>query len=133
VVKMENKNSENSQFKGIYLSGYGVENRKLTSKSLIQSILITLSEKILPESEKQELLKLCIKYNPTEEHVEGNEIFFNEDDIAVIYRELKLISSGMQIFDEAVEHALQRIIKYTKHDVILNKEILTAQQIKDGL
>jgi len=107
---------------------------KLTTESYKQWVLSTLSEEILSEIEKQKLLVSCImKYNQKEDIEEKKEIFFNENDIAVIYRQLKLISSRMQIFDEAVESTLQKIKKYTKYDTELIRDNLTEQQIKDGL
>ena len=107
---------------------------KFTTESYKQWVLSTLSEEILSEIEKQKLLVSCIvKYNQKEDVEEKKEIFFNENDIAVIYRQLKLISSRMQIFDEAVESTLQKIKRYTKHDTELIRDNLTEQQIKDGL
>jgi len=132
VVKMGNKEDKKRSYPSFEIL---VNNStcKLTLKALIESTLFVLSEEILPESEKRELLKLCIKYNSTDEEIEKKELFFNENDIGVIYRDFKLINRDMSIFNEAVKHATEKILKYTKHDTVVTKDTLSQNEVIQAL
>jgi len=107
--------------------------RKLYKDFFRESVLSTLTGEIFSEIKKQNLLVSYIMTYDKEESEDKKEIFYNENDILKIYRELKLINGGVSIFDEAVERALQKIIKYTKHDTEVTRDTLSQNEVIQAL